>query len=235
MRRTLLVIVLLALLAPAGAQAADSHAPRGARLDWLPTDTWVMSSWLPYDEARLDALTHTTREQRRAWLNDRRSLGALARQEGWRGSLRELAQALVAPRLAHVSPAVRRALRRRALDTLTQPHLGHHVLFHIFHTPAIPAAARRIFGMSPGGYRRLRNRGLSPAVIGRHGGRSVTQVQAALAAVLRARGRLAVRTGAMSAREAGALLALQTTALPKYVVTKYRTPGQQVAFLCRLP
>lgn len=149
--------------------------------------------------------------------------------------MRSLARALVAPRLAHVSPAMRSALPQRALDTLTQPHLGHHVLFHIFHTPAIPDAAPRIFGMTPAGYRRLRNRGLSPLRIGRHGGRSPAQVQAALAAVLRARGRLAVRSGSMSPREARTLSSLQTDALRKYVLTRYRTPKQQVAFLCHLP
>lgn len=51
MRRFLPLLVLLLLAAPASANGADSHAPHGARLDWLPTDTWVMSGWLPYDES----------------------------------------------------------------------------------------------------------------------------------------------------------------------------------------
>ena len=59
-RLVLLMLVLLALLVPtAGAGAADSHAPHGARLDWLPTDEWVMSAWLPFDEARLDVVART--------------------------------------------------------------------------------------------------------------------------------------------------------------------------------
>jgi hypothetical protein len=42
MRHRLLLLVLAALLlVPAAAQAADSHAPHGARLDWLPSDEWA--------------------------------------------------------------------------------------------------------------------------------------------------------------------------------------------------
>jgi hypothetical protein len=80
MRHRLLLLALTALLiVPAAAQAADSHAPHGARLDWLPSDEWVMSAWLPYDEARLHALLHTDRAQVDAWLDDHRTLGQLRR------------------------------------------------------------------------------------------------------------------------------------------------------------
>jgi len=233
--RLLPLLLALALLAPGGARAADSHAPRGARLDWLPTDGWVMSSWLPYDEARLDLLTHTTRADRAAWLDDHRSLGALARHHGWSGSMQRLADALIAPRLPHVRATLRPVLRRRALDTLTQPHLAHHVLFHIFHTPAIPAAAHRLFGMRPSTFRRLRDSGMSPVTIGARTGRSAARVQAGLRALLAERGRAAVRAGAMSTAQARALLALQTAGLPAFVTRRYRTPAQQVAFLCRMP
>jgi hypothetical protein len=122
MRLRLLLLALVALLAlPAVAQAADSHAPHGARLDWLPSDEWVMNSWLPYDEARLYALVHTDRAEVDAWLDDHRTLGQLARRRGW-ASQRALAHALVAPRLHAVRPAMRHVLERRALDTLTQAH-----------------------------------------------------------------------------------------------------------------
>jgi hypothetical protein len=109
--RTLLLALLAvaactvpAAIAPATAVAAepprsaDSHAPAGARLDWLPTEEWVMSSWLPYDETRLHELVGTDRAELSTWLNDRRSLGALARRRG-HASLRALAERLVAPRL----------------------------------------------------------------------------------------------------------------------------------------
>src|SRR3954467_13398910 len=114
--RALILAALLALLLPITARAADSHAPKGARGDWLPRDEWVMSSWLPYDEARLYALLDTDRAEVDAWLDDHRSLGALAHRHGVR-SLRSLSERLVATR--HVSPARRRVLRARALDTLT--------------------------------------------------------------------------------------------------------------------
>src|SRR3954467_14489950 len=95
---------LLALLAalvlgavPAAAHAADSHAPHGARGDWLPADEWVMSQWLPYDEATLDHLLHTNRDELASWLDDHRTLGALARKRGFR-SQRAHAERLRAPR-----------------------------------------------------------------------------------------------------------------------------------------
>jgi hypothetical protein len=41
------LLVLLAIAAPAAvpvaANATDSHAPKGARGDWLPSDEWAMS------------------------------------------------------------------------------------------------------------------------------------------------------------------------------------------------
>src|SRR3954469_15433220 len=102
---------LLALLAglvlgavPAAAPAADTHAPRGARGDWRPADEWVMAQWLPYDEATLDHLLHTNRDELASWLNDQRTLGALARKRGFR-SQRALAKRLVAARGGHMSPA----------------------------------------------------------------------------------------------------------------------------------
>src|SRR4051812_2889461 len=130
--RALILAALLALLVPITARAADSHAPKGARGDWLPRTEWVMSSWLPYDEARLYALLDVDRPTVDAWLDDHRTLGELARRHGVH-SLRGLAAQLVAPRGGAV-------LRARALDTLTQPHLARHVLFHVFHTPAVAQA-----------------------------------------------------------------------------------------------
>src|SRR4051794_41398090 len=82
--RALILAALLALLVPITARAADSHAPKGARGDWLPRTEWVMSSWLPYDEARLYALLDTDRAEVDAWLDDHRSLGDLAHRHGVR-------------------------------------------------------------------------------------------------------------------------------------------------------
>jgi hypothetical protein len=233
MRHRLLLLVLTALLlVPAAAQAADSHAPHGARLDWLPRDEWVMSGWLPYDEARLYDLLHTDRAEVDAWLDDHRTLGQLARRRGW-SSQRRLAHALVAPRLRGVRPAMRSVLERRALETLTQAHLANHVTFHVFHTPAIAEHARTIFGLRPATFRHLRDSGLSPAAIAQRGGRTRAGAQRRIAHVLEARGRRAVSLGAMSRAQARALYAEQMAGLQAFMAHTYRTPAEQVSFLCR--
>src|SRR3954465_14111687 len=110
---------LLALLAalvlgavPAAAHAADSHAPHGARGDWLPAAGGGRSQWLPYDEATLDHLLQTNRDELASWLDDHRTLGALARKRGFR-SQRALAKRLVAARGGHTGPGLPRALRPR--------------------------------------------------------------------------------------------------------------------------
>jgi hypothetical protein len=230
--RLLLLAIAVLLVLPAAASAADSHAPHGARLDWLPSDEWVMSSWLPYDEARLYALVHTDRNEVDAWLDDHRTLGQLARRHGWR-SQRKLAHALVAPRLHAVRPAMRPVLERRALDTLTQAHMANHVIFHVFHTPAIADRARTVFGVTPATFRHLRDSGLSPTAIAKRGGRTAAGARTRLAAVLTARGQRAVRLGAMSPAQAKALYAEQMASLPAFMSHTYRTPAQQVSFLCR--
>jgi hypothetical protein len=232
-RHRLLLLVLTALLlVPAAAQAADSHAPHGARLDWLPRDEWVMSGWLPYDEARLYDLVHSNRAEVDAWLDDHRTLGQLGRRRGWT-SQRKLAHALVAPRLKGVRPAMRSVLERRALETLTQAHLSNHVIFHVFHTPAIADHASTIFGLRPATFRHLRDSGLSPATIAQRGGRTRAGAQARIAQVLKARGQRAVSLGAMSRAQARALYAEQMANLAAFMRHTYRTPSQQVSFLCR--
>ena len=53
---------------------------------------------------------------------------------------------------------MRPVLEQRARDMLTQAHLSRHVVFHVFHTPAIPRHAPAIFGMSPSRFRALATR-----------------------------------------------------------------------------
>src|SRR5690349_20504224 len=103
-----LLILLTTCANAATANAADAHAPKGARADWLPSDTWVMSSWLPFDEDRLYATIHTTRDDLRVLLDDRRSIEQVARTNGWTGTTAALAQTLVAPRLRTAAPTMRR-------------------------------------------------------------------------------------------------------------------------------
>ena len=233
---TLLILIVLAAV-PVAARATDSHAPKGARGDWLPSDEWAMSQWLPYDEATLDHLLHTNRDELAGWLDDRRTLGQLARKRGFH-SQRALAKRLVAARGGHVSPALRRTLERRALDTLTQAHLARHVLFHIYHSPAVTTSAHRLFGVSATRYKQLRNRGLSPRRIAAAGHRSEAQLRASLVSLFAERGHRAVRIGAMSARQARTLLAEQRGTVDAFMLRPYRTTNQQrdyAALVCHLP
>jgi hypothetical protein len=196
-----------------------------------------MSQWLPYDEATLHHLLRTNRDELAAWLDDRRTLGQLARRRGFR-SRRALAKRLVAARGGHLSAARRDVLERRALDTLTQAHLARHVLFHIYHSPAIGSSAKRLFGVSKARYVTLRDRGLSPRRIAAEGGRAQTALRASLVRLLTERGRHAARTGAMSARQAHTLLAEQTGTVDAFMARPYRTTNQQrdyAALVCHLP
>jgi hypothetical protein len=232
-RRLLLIAFAVVALVPGSAAAADTHAPRGARGDWLPPSEWVMSGWLPFDEARLYDVLGTSRAELARWLDDRRTLAQFAAAHGYRNRA-ALTDKLLAPRRHDASPAMRRRLRSRALDMLTQAHLARHVLFHVFHTPAIPRHAQAIFGMGPQRYRRLRDGGLSPQRIAAQGGIGLTRSREALRAVLRARDNQGARSGAMSARQADALFAHQEADLDAYMHRRYRTPAQQVAFVCKL-
>jgi hypothetical protein len=232
LRIVLLLALLVAVLAPV-AGAADSHAPKGARLDWLPSDEWVMSAWMPFDEARLDQVVKTDHDELVTWLDDHRTLLALARRHGVQGSTAALAHRLVAPRLVSAPRAMRPVLESRARTMLTQAHLSRHVIFHVFHTPAIPKSAHAIFGVSATRFRTLRDGGTTPIAIGAAGGRSAAHVRGALWSVLVARAARGVRLGAMSRGEADHLLEEQKAQLAVYLGRSFRTPEQQVAFLCR--
>jgi hypothetical protein len=234
LRIVLTLLALAAVLLPvAAAGAADTHAPKGARLDWLPRDEWVMSGWLPFDEARLDVVVHTDHDALVRWLDDRRTLLQLARAHGVPGTRAQIAHALVAPRLARARPAQRAVLQARAETMLTQAHLSRHVLFHVFHTPAIPDAARAVFGVSPAQFRTLRDRAMTPTTIGALGGKSAAHVRGALWALLVQRAHRGVALGAMSSAQSAHLLDEQRAQLGLYVGRAFRTPDQQVAFLCK--
>jgi hypothetical protein len=118
---------------------------------------------------------------------------------------------------------------------LSQAHLARHVLFHIYHTPAIPRHAQEIFGMSAKRYRTLRDQGTTPVRIAVAGGRTAEAARDALGTILAKRDDQAVRAGAMSGRQARALFAEQQAGLNTYMQRHYRTPAQQKSFVCRLP
>jgi hypothetical protein len=190
-----------------------------------------MSSWLPYDEGRLESLLHSDRAELSHWLDDRRTLGALARARGF-ASMPALARRLIATRV--VSHRQRRVLERRALDTLTQAHLARHVLFHIYHTPALAQSAQRVFGLSERRYRALRNQGLSPLMIAAEGHRTSAQLTTALTGLLLARRQRSVALQASSEAQARALLDLQRASLDVFIWRPYRTPAQQAQFVCQV-
>lgn len=229
-----LAIVTLSGPAPAlertsHSHSHDSHAPAGARGDWLPSDEWVMSGWLPYDEGRLEALLHVTRDDLDGWLDDRRSLGQLAARHGFH-NLHALAARLVADRATDHRSTSMATLRARALDTLTQPHLARHVLFHLYHSHALPLATRQVFGVTPAGYERLRDAGSSPVRIARAGGLEPAVLRANLRAFFSERADRAVRTGAMSRAGADRLLAEQDAGMTAFMFRPYRTSTQQACY-----
>ncbi len=184
-----------------------------------------MSSWLPYDQARLETLLHADRKE--LSLDDRRSLGRLAAKRGYHDMPR-LAAKLVQTR--RVSSGMRHVLIGRTLDTLTQPHLARHVLFHPFHTSALAPAAKQVFGVSPTTFVCLRNKGKSPVtIIGTTGG-DEEQLTDSLTSFFITRANRSVRLDASSRRQADTLLAQQTKELRVYMRRRFRTPAQQAKF-----
>jgi Tol biopolymer transport system component/plastocyanin len=232
----LCVAVLAALPAVAAAKSNDSLAPTDAPPHWLPPEPWVYNHWIPYDEGRLYALLHITREQLWQQLrDDHRNVADLARRHGWRDPQR-LAAALVAPWRGRVGPQRLSVLRGRALRTITQGHLAQHLFFHSLHQFAIPSAAPRIFGLSDAAFRDIRRTlELSPLTIARLHGRSPARVEEMSVAVLRDRVRAGVAGHAMTARQGRILLARQITQLPRWLgQARYNGPpkthrGQLVA------
>jgi hypothetical protein len=108
-----------------------------------------------------------------------------------------------------VTPKRLAVLRSRALRTLTQGHLAQHLFFHLFHHQSVRRDARRIFGVSPGEFRTLRYRGLTPYQIGARQGRTRTQVFRKTLQRFAEDARIAVRRGWMPRAEARFQLSLQ--------------------------
>jgi Tol biopolymer transport system component len=214
-----LILAVLALVpAAAAAKSNDSLAPPDAPPHWLPPEAWVYNHWIPYDEGRLYALLHITREQLWQQLrDDHRNIAQLAARHGWRDPGR-LADALVAPWRARVSAARVAVLRGRALRTITQGHLSQHLFFHSLHQFAVPSRAPQIFGLSDAAFRDVRRTlELSPLTIARLHGRSPARVEALSVAALRERVRAGIAGHAISRRQARMLLRRQITQLPRWL------------------
>jgi hypothetical protein len=216
-----LLLTLIALALPtATAAAQDSMAPPGADPSWLPADQWVMLRWLPWDEERLYTLLRTDRGEVFRWvrIDAHNSLWRLARRKHWRGGLDALAARLVAPRARAVGPRMAKVLRRRARITLTQAHLGQHLLFHDLHQTAISDHAEQIFGVPDVQvFYDLRRAEVSPLQIGELFGRSRVELAQACVRVLTAANRLGVRKGAISREQAARVLDRQLSQIPRWL------------------
>ena len=253
MRRVVLLAVCLGCLAASAgaAQAAseaglpvpvagrppDSDAPPGSAPHWLPPDMWVHMHWIPFDEARLHALLRTDRDELWSWLrHDLQTIAQLAEQRGWKDP-RRLAAALVAPRAKHVSPALARTLRARALRILLQGHLSQHVLLHMLHQEVGPHHARELFGVrDTRAFQALRRLDLSPLRIGRAHGRTRAQMQRGLERELRHAAHAGVMAGATSQRQAQLVLQRQLRQVPRWLgEDHYNGPPQTDRGKLRFP
>ncbi len=231
--RWAVLIVFLALAAPAGAQVAkpqtvslDSEAPPGAPPHWLPNEQWVMQHWLPYDETRLYELTGVTRGEIWRWLrDDTRNVAGLAALHGW-ADPHVLARELVAPWRGKLrEPHRMKLLEERALRTLTQGHLAQHIFFHSLHQDAIPDNAPEIFGTSTTRFRDLRRSELSPLMICRLNGLSRAHARAAAEQTLRDMAARGVHGQAIPASQAERLLQRQLRQVPRWLQqTRYNGP-----------
>ena len=186
MRRLVaLALFAVALVLPASAAAQDSLAPKGAPEFWLPNEEWVNLLWLPYDESRLYALLKMDRGDVFRWVRDDadHTLAQLGARQGY--TPHALAEALIAPRRKEVSPRMAAVLVARAERTLTQGHLGQHLLFHSLHQTAIPSHAAEIFGTRDREtFLRLRRAELSPLQICELNGSTRTDAQRGVAKAL---------------------------------------------------
>jgi hypothetical protein len=236
------LVVAACLIAPvAGAAAAprpDSDAPRGASVDWLPADTWVMERWLPFDEQRLEsALGMSTSEIFVRISATRETLNALARSR--HVATRTLATRLLASRHLKAGSVRRATMLARTRRVLTQSHLAAHMLGHVFHLRSVIGRPQQVFGVSAAAFHTLYfQQHRTFAQIAGVGGVNQATLRARAIAAGRATGRAGVAAGAMSARENRILRARDVANFTNWA--GYRVPRSQVALpthalLCHLP
>ncbi len=224
--KRLALLCALATLAPATpAVAQDSLAPPGAPKQWLPNEQWVNLLWLPYDEARLYQLLGHDRGYVFRWVRNERTLGELGARSGW--TVDRLADALVAPRRKELDARQFAAVRERAERTLTQGHLGQHLLFHALHQTAIPARATQIFGTrTRDEFLRLRRAELSPLEIGELNGRTRVEMTRGAIRALEDAVALGEREGTLSRRQARVMLDRQLRSVPRWLgQSRYNGPS----------
>lgn len=225
MRTALAVIAALALICAAPARAQDPEAPDGAPKHWLANEDWINYLWLPYEEARLYELIGYTRGDVFRWVRDEKTIAQLARKSGWEP--RALAEALVEPRRGEVSAAKLRELADRAERTLTQGHLGQHILFHALHQTAVPEQATVIFGTRDRDeFLKLRRAELSPLQICELNGKTRVEAQKGVSDALRDAAMRGVRDGSLPPAQAEVMLDRQLRQVPRWLgQNRYNGPS----------
>ncbi|HEX6023174.1 MAG TPA: hypothetical protein VFZ00_14355 [Solirubrobacter sp.] len=225
MRRVAVVATVLALGLAAPAQAQDPEAPDGAPKHWLANEDWINYLWLPYEEARLYELIGKTRGDVFRWVRDERTIAELAAKQGW--ETRALAEALVEPRRGEVSPAKLRELADRAERTLTQGHLGQHILFHALHQNAVSERATDIFGTrNRDEFLDLRRAELSPLQICELNGKTRVEAQRGVSEALRDAAARGVADGSLPPAQAEVMLDRQLRQVPRWLgQNRYNGPS----------
>ncbi|MDA0174121.1 hypothetical protein OJ998_33775 [Solirubrobacter taibaiensis] len=218
-------IAAAALLLATPAYAQDPEAPKGAPKHWLANEDWINYLWLPYEEARLYKLIGYSRGEVFRWVRDEKTMAQLARKSGWEP--RALAEALVAPQKGHVSAAKLRELADRAERTLTQGHLGQHILFHALHQTAVPEKATVIFGTRDRDeFLKMRRAELSPLQICELNGKSRVEAQKGVSDALREAAARGVRDGSLPAAQAEVMLDRQLRQVPRWLgQNRYNGPS----------
>lgn len=218
--RALIACVLAGtVLAPTALAVArpDSDAPPGAPATWLPAEEWVLGRWLPFDEARLNAVLRVETKDIAAYVDSKGSLEDLARSKGVR--TRGLAQRLLRTRRRHLSQEEWAVMLDRTHRVLDQAHLAEHLLFHGFHMMGIGYelmgvtratfdrlywdehwSFREIAASGGVGPKKLRNRVLRVAARNGRRGVALKAMSRAQNAVLRRRGSAAYADGWMTYR-----------------------------------
>lgn len=241
-----LLLTIAALLLAFGltdrALAADSHAPPGAPINWLPPEDWVTEHWLPYNRHLLLRTLHMDMGDVRHYFvthATRKRIPPLARLVRARGlSVSRLARRFVRAGLPDASGTERDELLERARSTLTQGHLMQHMLFHYFHDRALFYASQEIFGVSAVELARQRNRGSSRRQIGHAHGRTDQQMVTAIKEVLRAEEQKGVESGVTPPSEARAELKAQFARINAFLDARKRTrldfpgKGAKRAYFC---
>jgi Tol biopolymer transport system component len=215
--------VALTFAAPAYAQ--DPEAPDGAPKHWLANEDWINYLWLPYEEARLYELIGYSRGDVFRWVRDEKTIADLARKAGWEP--RELGQALVEPQRGKVSAEKLRELADRAERTLTQGHLGQHILFHALHQTAVPEKATEIFGTRDrDAFLKMRRAELSPLQICELNGKTRVEAQKGVSDALREAAARGVRDGSLPAAQAEVMLDRQLRQVPRWLgQNRYNGPS----------